>query len=195
MDTTTPLAKPKRIGDVLIERGFINADQLSIALQQQKKAGKPLGEVLLDMGFITADEMREAVAETGGYQSIDLSSIIANATALTMIPKHVALKHTLFPVSLDIEKGELVVATAFPDDIVARDAVAVLIARATQSTGQRITPVWRITPRSDVLTAIDHFFDRELSIEGILAEMESGELDVNALTQAGISYRDRKSVV
>jgi len=190
MDTTTPtpLAKPKRIGDVLIERGFINADQLSIALQQQKTAGKPLGEVLLDLGFITADEMREAVAETAGYQSIDLTSIIANAACLTMIPKHVALKHTLFPVSLDSEKGELVIATAYPDDIVARDAVAALIARATQATGQRITPVWRITPRSDVLTAIDHFFDRELSIEGILTEMESGELDIAALAQAGISY-------
>lgn len=188
MDIMPPTVKPKRIGDVLLERGHINADQLSIALQQQKAAGKPLGEVLLDLGFLTADAMREVVAETAGYQSIDLSSIIANATALAMIPKHVALKHTLFPVSLDEEKGELVIAAASPDDIVARDAVAALIARASQATGQRISPVWRITPRSDVLTAIDHFFDRELSIEGILTEMESGEIDIATLTQAGTSY-------
>jgi len=173
---------------VLIERGYINADQLSIALQQQKSAGKPLGEVLLDLSFISADEMREAVAETAGYQSIDLTSIVANAACLMMIPKHVALKHTLFPVSMDNEKGELVIAAAYPDDIVARDAVAALLSRAYQTTGQSLTAVWRITPRSDVLAAIDHFFDRELSLEGILAEMESGELDVAALAQAGISY-------
>lgn len=188
MNTTPPTPRPRRLGDVLIERGYINADQLSIGLQHQKTAGKPLGEVLLDLGFINADAMREAVAETAGHRSIDLTSIIANANALAIIPKHLALKHNLFPVSLDIEKGELVIAAAYPDDIVARDAVAALIARASQITGQRITPMWRITPRSDVLAAIDHFYDRELSIEGILSEIESGELDVAALAQAGISY-------
>lgn len=190
MDTPSspPPLKHKRIGEVFIERGYINADQLNIARQQKKKTGKLLGETLLDLGFVTADELREGVAETAGYQFIDLSSIVANADALAMMPKHFALKHTLFPVSLDSEKGELVIATANPEDIVARDAVAALIAQVRQTTGVPLAPVWRITPRSDVLTAIDHYFDHELSIEGILAEMESGELDIAALFQAGISY-------
>jgi len=132
--------------------------------------------------------MREAVVETAGYQSIDLAAIVADATALAIIPKHVALRHTLFPVNLDSEKGDLVIATANPDDIVARDAVAALLSRAGQTTGQRVRPVWRITPRSEVLAAIDRFYDRELSIDGILVELEGGELDIAALTQAGISY-------
>lgn len=184
MDT----GKCKRIGEVLLDRGFINADQLNIALQQQKGKSKLLGEILLDLGFISADTLREAVAEAAGYQFIDLTSIIANAKALEMIPKYFALKHTLFPVSLDVEKGELVIAMAYPNDILARDAVVVLISQASPITGQHITPVWRITPKPDLLTAIDQFYDHELSIEGILAEMESGKPDVAALAQAGISY-------
>ncbi len=186
MNTTQPTKK--RLGDVLIERGYISQDQLSIALQQQKKLGKPLGEMLLDLGFITEDAMREAVSETVGYESVDISAAIADAAALELIPKSVALKHTLFPVSFNSEKGNLLIATANPDDIVARDAIAALLARAGSQSGQRIRPLWHITPRAEVLAAIDRFYDRELSIEGILLELESGELDLIALTQAGASY-------
>lgn len=180
--------KRKLIGEVLIDRGFITVDQLNIALQQQKTKSKLIGDILLDLGFISADTLREAVAESAGFQFIDLTSIVANGNAMKMIPKHIALKHTLFPVSLDSEKGELVIATAYPNDIVARDAVAALISQASQSTGESIAAVWRISPKSDVLTAIDQFFDHELSIDGILAEIQGGELDVAALSQAGITY-------
>ncbi len=181
-------SKPKRIGDVLITRGFINSDQLHIALQQQKLTGKALGEVLLDLGFITEEAMRDAVSESVGYESIDLSAIIADTNALALIPKHVAFKHSLFPVSHDIENGELIIAAANPDDIVARDAVASLLTRAGQGTGKRIKPKWRIASSSEVLATIDRFYDRELSIDGILIELESGQLDLLALSQAGAAY-------
>ena len=180
--------KPKRIGDVLIEKGHINADQLNIALQQQKIVGKPLGETLLDLGFINAEAILEAMSETAGYQAIDLTSIVANVTALNLIPKNFALKHTMFPVSLDSETGELIIATVSPEDIVARDALSILLSHASATAKKRIHPAWRITHRAEVLTAIDHFYNRELSLEGILTEMESGKLDITALTQSGISY-------
>ncbi|MDD5759124.1 MAG: GspE/PulE family protein [Desulfobulbaceae bacterium] len=183
-----PTVKPKRIGDVLIEKGYISADQLTIALYQQKKIGKPLGEVLLDMGFVNAEVMLEIMAEIAGYQSIDLTVIVANAMALSLIPKHFALKHTLFPVSFDNETGEVIVATVSPEDIVVRDALAILLAEANPAKKKPLRPVWRIAPRAEVLTAIDHFYNCELSLEGILAEMEDGKLDITALTQAGISY-------
>lgn len=183
-----PTVKPKRIGDVLIAKGCISADQLTIALHQQKVVGKPLGEVLLDMGFVNAEVMLEVMAEMAGYQSIDLTVIVANAKALGLVPKHFALKHTLFPVSFDNETSEVIIATVSPEDIVVRDALAILLAEANQSGKRPLRPVWRIAPRAEVLTAIDHFYNCELSLEGILAEMEGGKLDITALTQAGISY-------
>ncbi|MDD5058554.1 MAG: GspE/PulE family protein [Sideroxydans sp.] len=188
MSTDNPAVKHKRIGDVLLDRGFINADQLHIALQQQKLTGKALGEALLDLGFITEEAMLDAVSESVGHESIELSSIIADASALAFVPKHIALKHALFPVSYDSERGELIVAAANPDDIVARDTVVSLLVRASQGMAKRIKPLWRIASSSEVLATIDRFYDRELSIDGILVELESGQLDLLALSQAGVAY-------
>ncbi len=188
MNTQNPQVAHQRIGEVLIARGQINDDQLRIALQRQKTDNKPLGEELLDLHFITDVAMREAVSEAAGYKSIDLSGSVANATALALIPKSIAIKHSLFPLSFDAENGHLLIVAANPDDILARDAIAPFLAQASRQSQKRIIPAWRIAPSAEVLAAVDKFYDHELSIEGILFELESGELDLNALTQAGVSY-------
>ena len=188
MSIPIPHRTRQRIGEVLISRGKINDDQLHIALQRQKNDNKPLGEALLDLHFITEKDMREAVAEAAGYKSIDLTGFVANSAALTLIPKPIAIQHTLLPISLDPNTGDAEIVAANPDDIMARDAIAPFLIQASQTAGRRIIPSWRIAPSADVLAAIDKFYNHELSIEGILFELESGEFDFNALTQAGVSY-------
>jgi general secretion pathway protein E/type IV pilus assembly protein PilB len=186
MDTQLAKSIHKRIGEVLIERGLINEDQIRIALQRQKIDNKPLGEQLLNLNFISEQQMREAVSEAAGYQAIDLSGSVANAAALSHIPKHIALKHILFPLSLD--NGQLVIVAANPDDIMARDAIATYLDQPDIEPKSRLTTAWRIASSTDILAAIDKFYDHELSIEGILFELESGAFDFNALTQTGVSY-------
>ena len=188
MSTQYSQVAHRRIGEVLISRGQINDDQLHIALQRQKSDNKLLGEELLDLHFITEKTMCEAVSEAAGYKFIDLAGLVANAPALALIPKPVAIKHILFPVSFDPGSGTLVIVAANPDDIVARDSISAFLLQASKKIGQRIIPAWRIAPSAEVLAAINKFYDHELSIEGILFELESGELDLNALTQAGVSY-------
>jgi len=186
MNTPNLQTVHQRIGEVLIARGQINDDQLRIALQRQKNDHKPLGEELLDLHFIGDQTMREAISEAAGYKAIDLNGFVANAATLAVIPKGIALKYILFPVSFDRGTGHLEIAAANPDDILARDAIAPLLLQAGQD--RRIIPCWRIAPSTEVLAAINKFYDHELSIEGILFELDGGELDLNALTQAGVSY-------
>ncbi len=177
-----------RIGEVLKARGQITDDQLHIALKRQKEDGRPLGEELLALHFITEQAMREAVSQAAGYKAVDLSGFVADATALSLIPKPVAIRHAIFPVSFDAASGNLVIAAANPDDIRTRDAASAFLAEASGLAGQRIGCEWRISPSAEVLAAIDRFYDHELSIEGILSELENGEFDFNALTQTGASY-------
>ena len=188
MDIPNSQVSHQRIGEVLISRGQINDDQLHIALQKQKDDHKQLGEELLGLHFITEHDMREAVAEAAGDTPLDLTGLVANATALALIPKSIAIKHTLFPVSYDTETGKMVIVAANPDDIMARDAIIPFLFQASQTAGQRIIPEWRIASSAEVLAAIDKFYNRELSIDGILFELEGGDLDLNALTQVGASY-------
>jgi len=55
--------KPKRLGDVLIDKGVITPLELERALELQKDLKKPLGEVLVQMGYCTWDDIVKALAE------------------------------------------------------------------------------------------------------------------------------------
>jgi MSHA biogenesis protein MshE len=46
-------AAKRRLGDIIVERGLITAEQLDQALAAQRESGAKLGEVLVELGFIT----------------------------------------------------------------------------------------------------------------------------------------------
>ena len=174
-------APPVRLGDKLIQMGLITQDQLRIALMEQKSSGKPLGEAILAMGFTTEDAMRNALADNLGEKSVSLRGIVANSDALALIPKPLAKRHTIFPVSLDLVTNELVIASANPNDIVAVDQITALLAG-----GPRLN--WRLASAAEILTAIEQFYGHELSIDGILQELETGTIDTAGLTQNTEGY-------
>ena len=169
-----------RLGDQLLSLGLISQDQLRIALQEQSNTAKPLGEALLALGFITEDAMRSALAQKLGERAISLKGIVGDARALSLIPKALAKRHLLFPVSL--ENDELLVASADPNDIVAADQINTLLAG-----GPRVR--WALASSAEILPAIEQFYGHELSIDGILHELETGALDAASLSLASEGYR------
>ena len=172
---------PVRLGDKLVDLGLITQDQLRIALQEQKSTGKQLGEALLVLGFVTEDAMRAALADKLGEQAISLKGIVADPKALALIPKAMAKRHSLFPVSLDLRDNELIIASATPNDIVAADQVNALLAGGPR-------PRWRLASSAEVLSAIEQFYGHELSIDGILQELETGTIDMASLIQEAEGY-------
>lgn len=184
MPTTAPIqtaAPPVRLGDKLLQLGLITQDQLRIALMEQKSSGKPLGEALLVLGFTTEEAMRSALADNLGEKAISLKGIVANPDALALISKPLAKRHTLFPVSLDKRSNELVIASANPNDIVAVDQITALLAGGP-------TIRWRLASSTEILNAIEQYYGHELSIDGILHELETGTVDVASLSQDTQGY-------
>ena len=174
----TPSAAPLRLGDKLVALGIISSDQLRIALLEQRRTGQPVGEVLLTLGFATAEVMRGALAEKLGEKAISLKGIVADPAALALIPKAVAKRHALFPVSLVKSSNELIIAIANPNDIVASDQVAAML-------GSSLRPSWRLANGTEIQSAIEQFYGHELSIDGILLELETGQVDTAGLSQEG----------
>ena len=60
----------KRIGDILIQMGFIDQGQLEMALMESKKTGAMLGDVLIRLDWITDDELQMAIAVQSGARNI-----------------------------------------------------------------------------------------------------------------------------
>lgn len=174
-------APPMRLGDRLQHMGLVSADQLQIALLEQKKTGKQLGDALIALGFVTEEAMREALGQTLGQQTIQLQSVLADSQALQRLPKAMATRFQVFPVSYSPETLTLVLASPKPNDIIAADQI-----RAHVGLGVSIS--WRLASAADVLAAIDQFYGYELSIDGIIQEIETGQIDMASLSQGQGGY-------
>lgn len=51
----------KKLGEVLIEAGLINIDDINEALEIQKSTGQKLGEILVNLNIVTQEELRMAL--------------------------------------------------------------------------------------------------------------------------------------
>ncbi|VAW83167.1 hypothetical protein MNBD_GAMMA14-1496, partial [hydrothermal vent metagenome] len=123
----TAVAKPKRIGDLLIEKGILTQDQLNIALTEQKKSRDQLGKIIVGLGFATEAVVRDALGEALGQESVDLSKIIVDTDVLQLVNKDVARRFKMLPLSIDRKKGLLSVAMSDTFNVVAIDQLRALL--------------------------------------------------------------------
>jgi hypothetical protein len=51
------------------------------------KSNQPVGKLLVSLGFVSEATLRDALSESLGKQSIDLSNAIIDPSALTLVPR------------------------------------------------------------------------------------------------------------
>ncbi len=92
----------RRIGDALVQRGLISAEQLGTALQVQHALGGPLGASLLELGLITERELGETLAQLlrARYASPEILNNLSGAV-LETLPQSLVEKHRTVPIKLD----------------------------------------------------------------------------------------------
>lgn len=106
----------RKIGELLVARGLITADQLEIALAHQRQYGNRLGAALVAKRFLTEDQLLAALGEALQMPVVDPSSVTPDWTAVHLLRPRFCEVHELFPIALD-EHGErkvLTVAMADP---------------------------------------------------------------------------------
>ena len=178
----SPAAPAKRhIGQILISQGILTEDQLRIALLEQLKTNQPVGRLLVQLGFVSEATLRDALSEKLGLQSVDLSQIIVDAGALKLVPRDFAKRHSLFPVALDRESRSLIIAIADTHNVVAIDQVRARV-RAEFEVDVRLAG------ETEIARAIDQYYGHDFSIDGILHEIETGEVDYQSLQASGDAY-------
>lgn len=163
-----PVKKPMRIGERLVNLGLISADQLQVALTEQKNTKKLLGSILVDLGFITESALGEVLAETSGAQKFDTKSTMLDTEAVRRVPKDLATRQKVIPVSYQDDVVQLAMADVY--NVLAIDQVRRHFPRNT-----KIVPIY--STETEILELIDQYFDYETEIDGILKEIETGILD------------------
>ncbi len=113
-----------RIGDILLQKGLLNENQIRVALAQQKITGDLMGAAVVNLGFITSKELGRALAEQAGMEFIDLRGQHISEEALRLIPKETAEAAEFIPI--DIIDGRMRIGITNPSNIIAIDRVAAL---------------------------------------------------------------------
>ena len=176
-----PTLQRRPLGQILIAEGILSEDQLRIALLEQMKSNQPIGKLLVSLGFVSEATLREALSESLGKQSVDLSHAVVDPQALKLVPREVAKRHHLLPLDFDGANHRLTLAVADINDIVGLDRVRSII-----PDGVDIDAL--LAGESDIDRAIDQYYGHELSIDGILHEIETGEIDWKSLAVTDNEY-------
>lgn len=169
------------LGERLIRKGVISRDQLDIALKiQRDHEGKGmLGAVLVDLGFITESTLGEVLAESSGVEQFDPKTSIIDPELIKKVPKDVAVQFKAVPILR--EGDQILVAMVDIYNVLAIDRIQRYFPKSLKMVPIHCTEL-------DLAELINNYYDYELSIGGILREIESGEVDElvkNAATDEG----------
>lgn len=169
------------LGELMLKKGLISHDQLRIALTEQAETGLSLGHQITKLGFVSATSMRDIVANSQGHGSIDLTNLAADQEALNLVPQTLARRHHILPVAYQTDSDTLTLAMADTFNLPALDQL-----RATFTLPIKIQPL--LAEQAQLEECIDQFYGYELSVDGILHEIETGEIDYTSMHAGRDAY-------
>ena len=121
----------KRIGEMLIDQGFITPDQLNEALEKQKTSGgKRLGRVLIELGFIDEKKLTDILCCQFEVPFVKLDAIKLDEKVYEFLSEDQCKTYKIVPlyVSRDARQA-LVVAMADPTNVRLRDSIKFKVKR------------------------------------------------------------------
>ena len=91
-----------RLGDVLIDFGYITPDQLQAALAYQKEhKNLRVGQALQELGYVNERQVLEALAQRLQLRMIDFAQINVDISAVEKVPYELAQKYDMLPIAVN----------------------------------------------------------------------------------------------
>jgi type IV pilus assembly protein PilB len=88
----------KQLGELLIERGVVNHDQMNLAREYQDKQGGLLGEILVQMKFATEKDIAQALTCQYGFPYLPLGNYEIDPEVIHAVPESLCRKFCLIPI-------------------------------------------------------------------------------------------------
>jgi type IV pilus assembly protein PilB len=137
----------KQLGELLVERGVIDRNQLDKALLFQKERGGLIGEILVELGFAKEEDIAQSLTAQYGFPYLPLSSYEINLDVIEIIPKRVARQYALVPI--DKIGNNLTLAMSNPLNVQAIEDVELLSGCNVQTF---------VATSSDIKKAIEKYY-------------------------------------
>src|SRR3989304_4669255 len=155
----TAQRKPKQLGQILLEQGLIDDDQLERALEEHRNTPKSLGRVLVDLGYIRERDLVRALAGQVGLEVVALTEDRIAAAATALLPEALCRRYRAIPIGE--EDGKVLVAMSDPANVYALDDIRTI-------TSREVRPV--VATANDVEQAIAKFSGMGDQVEALASE-------------------------
>jgi len=163
----------QKIGELLKELEVVDDQQLSLALDEQKRTKERLGSVLIKMGFLTPEDLDYLLARQHNVAFISLEQYRLDLNIVRLIPEKYCREHKV--IAVQRKDKLLTVAMANPHDIVVANEMSFI-------TGLKIAPV--VTAEISIQRALDTYYRKEeeeakdLDWEAELAAEEEVDIEI-----------------
>ena len=143
----TAYQKRMRLGEALVASGKISAEQLKMALDEQRKSKERIGKVLVSLNMVSEDDIVDELQRQLGIEKFTFKDKVITPDVLDIVPASLARKHLIVPI--DIAGEKLKIAMADPINVFAIDDVKIV-------TGMNIIPY--IAKEEDVRMALNRYY-------------------------------------
>src|SRR5262249_4558964 len=109
----------RRFGQVLIDLGFIDEDQLWEVLEEAKNTAQPVGQVAVARGLINEDQVLQALGEQHSLKIVNLQEVKPQPEALQLVNETMATVYKVLP--LTFKDKVLTIAIGDPHNLSAVD--------------------------------------------------------------------------
>jgi hypothetical protein len=116
--------KTSRLGDILIELGLIDREQLHRAIGVHSESEKSFGRTLIDLGMVTEPELVRALSKQVGLEFVDLSNYPIDRALAQVLGEQRARRYRALPIAK--RDGVIVVAMSDPANVFALDEIRAL---------------------------------------------------------------------
>jgi type IV pilus assembly protein PilB len=158
----------RRLGQILVDLGYLTEDQLWDVLEEQKQSpGEIIGQVAIRMGLVTDVQVTEALAEQWGMPVVNLAETTIPPNVLEIVPQTMADIYKIMPVSL--KNNVLTVAMADPQNVAALDDLRNFLGYDVRGAVSNLHDVEEAVAR--------HYADKEDSIEQVIDQLKEAGLD------------------
>jgi type IV pilus assembly protein PilB len=91
----------KRLGDMLIEAGFLQEDQLMQCIAEQKKVDLPLGKILIRNRYVTEEQIAATLSTQLGIPLFRFDDYNISAALVGILPAELVRQYKIIPVEDD----------------------------------------------------------------------------------------------
>ena len=155
----------RSFGQILVDLGFIDDEQLDLLREEQvQRSSDLLGQIAISMNMITEDQVAQALAEQFGLQVVAVSDLTIPPEVLQHLTEPMANLYRVIPLSF--RNDVLTIATAEPQKIEVLDELRNFL-------GYQIRTV--VTTPKEIEVALDRYYatDQGESVESIIKDMEN----------------------